>query len=351
MSRPVLTRNAQLAILGVFWACGDDGGSTGPSGNGGTTTPVVSSVVISVSQVTLTSLGETVTLTAQASDASGNTVWGKTFTWTSSNAEVATVSSAGLVTAVANGSVTITAATDGVNGTATVTVTAPDMAAVSTGSFHACSVTRNGTAYCWGDNTEGQLGDGSNTPSTQPVPVAGDLLFVKLTSGGRNHTCGLTNDGEAYCWGWNPFGQLGDGSTTNSNVPVRGVVTENPGGNFPDVFVTRYEATGHVQARSVPADLGSFLATVVCIANLGPSENLDGKGGVPANDVWEIRIRVTKSSTLPAGVYGSIFVQDNGKQSGDFADENFDAGGLEIVVCGEAPNFLLEEQGNITVRD
>ncbi|MCH7474514.1 MAG: Ig-like domain-containing protein [Gemmatimonadetes bacterium] len=60
-------------------------------------------VVISVSEVTLTSLGDTVTLTAQASDASGNTVSGKPFTWTSSNAQVATVRNTGLVTAVASG--------------------------------------------------------------------------------------------------------------------------------------------------------------------------------------------------------------------------------------------------------
>ena len=221
MARPTLAQIGQLASLALLGACGDGGGGNGPTGTGGNNTPVVSSVVISGSQLTLTSLGETVTLTAQARDASGNTISGKTFTWMSSDMDVATVSSAGVVTAVANGSATITAATDGVNGTATVTVTAPDMASVSTGNFHACSVTRNGTAYCWGDNTNGQLGDGSNTASTRPVPVAGGLRFVQLTSGARYHTCGLTAEGEGYCWGENGFGQLGDGTTTNSNVPVR----------------------------------------------------------------------------------------------------------------------------------
>ena len=127
MSRLAPVHFAKLATLVLFGACGD--GGTSPPGNGGTTTPVVSSVVISASEVTLTSLGDTVTLTAQASDASGNPVSGKTFTWASSNAEVATVSTTGLVTAVANGSVTITATTDAVNGTATVTV-AQSVAAV-----------------------------------------------------------------------------------------------------------------------------------------------------------------------------------------------------------------------------
>ena len=70
----------------------------------------------------LVSLGETVQLTANALDANGNTISGKTFTWSSSDESLAIVSSSGEVTAVANGSVTITATTDGVNGTATILV-------------------------------------------------------------------------------------------------------------------------------------------------------------------------------------------------------------------------------------
>ena len=124
MSRLLLTRIAQFAAVSLLGACGD--GGTGPNGNGPATTPVVSTVVISTSDVTLTALGETVTLTAQASDASGNNVSGKTFTWTSSNAEVATVSSSGLVTAlvtaVEQGIADITAGTDGVKGKATIFV-------------------------------------------------------------------------------------------------------------------------------------------------------------------------------------------------------------------------------------
>ena len=98
--------------------------------------------------------------------------------------------------------------------------------------------------------------------------------------------------------------------------------------------------------------LGSLHAKVVCIANLGPSSGVDG-GGNAANDVWEMRIRVTKtSSLLPVGAHGSIFVQDNGRGSGvDFADENF--GALGENDCGVTTSFQLERvlQGSITVRD
>ena len=114
------------------------------------------------------------------------------------------------------------------------------LATVDVGRKHSCGLTTSGTAYCWGDNTEGQLGDASNISSPRPVPVAGGRHFVQLTSGGRNHTCGLTANGEAYCWGENPFGQLGDGGTTNSNVPVRAA----PGITFANVDAGTYHTCG-----------------------------------------------------------------------------------------------------------
>lgn len=76
-----------------------------------------------------------------------------------------------------------------------------------------------GTAYCWGANDNGQLGDGTTTQRTSPVPVGGGLSFVVVSAGG-SHTCGLTA-GAAYCWGLNSNGQLGTGTTTSSSVPVK----------------------------------------------------------------------------------------------------------------------------------
>ncbi len=96
-------------------ACGSDT----PTGNG---TPTVASVVVTPSTATLESLGETVQLTASAQNASGSTIAGKTFTWSSSNESAATVSSSGLVTAQSNGSASIRATTEGVNGTSAIGV-------------------------------------------------------------------------------------------------------------------------------------------------------------------------------------------------------------------------------------
>ena len=92
-------------------------------------------------------------------------------------------------------------------------------AAVSAGSSHTCGVTPDGTTYCWGDNTFGELGDGTTTNRTTAVRVLGGLTFASVSAGNLS-TCGVTTGGAAYCWGWNGAGQLGDGTTTNRAVPV-----------------------------------------------------------------------------------------------------------------------------------
>jgi alpha-tubulin suppressor-like RCC1 family protein len=76
---------------------------------------------------------------------------------------------------------------------------------------HSCGVTTDDRAYCWGSNDRGQLGDGTTTTRLKPVVVAGGIRFVGV-SPGDDHTCGVTTGSAAYCWGYNYSGQLGDGS-------------------------------------------------------------------------------------------------------------------------------------------
>ena len=84
---------------------------------------------------------------------------------------------------------------------------------------HTCGRTASGTAYCWGDNEVGQLGDGSTVDRLEPSAVVGGFLFTSLDAGYR-HTCGRATTGALYCWGAN-LGQLGDGTTTNRSVPTK----------------------------------------------------------------------------------------------------------------------------------
>jgi len=104
------------------------------------------------------------------------------------------------------------------------------VASVATGLQHACALTTGGAVKCWGHNDTGQLGDGSTTASTVPVAVSGLGSGVQAVSASgsnctydsayRSHSCALTSAGGVKCWGGNRAGQLGDGTTTDRPTPV-----------------------------------------------------------------------------------------------------------------------------------
>jgi alpha-tubulin suppressor-like RCC1 family protein len=96
--------------------------------------------------------------------------------------------------------------------------TAPAFASLSVGGAHACALTADGTAYCWGDNRAGQLGDSTTTYRAEPTAVAGTTKFSSI-SAGYLHTCARTTDGSVACWGLNSAGELGDSTTTGRLTP------------------------------------------------------------------------------------------------------------------------------------
>jgi alpha-tubulin suppressor-like RCC1 family protein len=97
------------------------------------------------------------------------------------------------------------------------------VASISAGFAHTCAVTTTGAAMCWGLNNAGQLGTGTttgNAPNTTPAQVSGLTAGVSSLSAGFEHSCAITTKGAALCWGLNNLGQLGNGTATNASAPV-----------------------------------------------------------------------------------------------------------------------------------
>lgn len=115
------------------------------------------------------------------------------------------------------------AQTEHVVATKTYTITsngAAELAKIDVGDYHSCAITTSGGVKCWGQNTYGQLGNGTNTASSIPVDVSGLTSGVTNLAVGSFHTCAILTSGAVKCWGSNTNGQLGNGTTTNSNIPV-----------------------------------------------------------------------------------------------------------------------------------
>ncbi|MDE3151748.1 MAG: Ig-like domain-containing protein [Gemmatimonadota bacterium] len=222
----VLSRLAIPALVAIALdACG------GAKSTGVTAPPTGAIASITVVPATTSLIvGDTLRLVATAYDAKSNIITTDTVAWASSDSSVATVSDSGTVTGLASGTANISATSHGITASATITVTPPptkpftSVTAIAAGFAHTCALGAGGTAYCWGSNTSGQLGNDTTTLSPFPLAVSGGLTFTSLAAG-YGHTCGVTGAGVAYCWGDNASGELGattTASTSGSPVAVSG---------------------------------------------------------------------------------------------------------------------------------
>ncbi|WP_018800895.1 RCC1 domain-containing protein [Salinispora arenicola] len=146
--------------------------------------------------------------------------------------------------------------------------------AVAAGGLHSLAVTSAGDVLAWGANGSGQLGDGSTTHSSTPVAVnvpAGTTITA--VAAGQGHSLAVISTGTALAWGANTFGQLGDGSTTSSSIPVAvdlpagTTITAVTGGSFHSLAIVPSASTTTLQVSPpspTPNQDVTLTATVTC---------------------------------------------------------------------------------------
>lgn len=174
----------------------------------------------------------------------------------------------------------------------TAVATAERFRAVTAGAEHTCGLGADGSAFCWGDDSYGQLGTGLGGPGARsPVPqrVVGGLRFVHLSAGGF-HTCASTLEGEAYCWGDNAFGQLGSGMGRSSAEPVPVAA---------DVAVTHLDA-GAEHTCGIDAAGGVWCWGYDRFGQLGPDSPGERCGRSPCGTV-PVRVPVPEARLVDAG--------------------------------------------------
>jgi alpha-tubulin suppressor-like RCC1 family protein len=175
---------------------------------------------------------------------------------------------------------------------------------ISAGQLHTCAVLTDGTARCWGNNTNGRLGDGTTTNRSYPVQVLasgttqGVNLLSQVTeiSAFVGHTCATLTDSTARCWGLNSFGQLGDGTTTSHNNPVQVLTSGSTQGVNLLSQVTQISA-GQLHTCAVLTD-----GTARCWGNNGTGRLGDGTTNNNSNPVQVLAEGSTQGVSLLTNV-------------------------------------------------
>lgn len=180
-----------------------------------------------------------------------------------------------------------------------------DVASISAGAFHSCAILRNGRTKCWGDNASGQLGDGTTVNSNSPVDVRSNLEgggslsgIVRLVTG-EFHSCALSASRRVLCWGSNGDGQLGIGSTIDRLFPTQVLALESSDGDGVIDIAAGYSHTCAVMSSN----------EVSCWGFNGDGQLGDG---TRIDSSMPVKTRTSSSDATPLSIVVKIAAGQNG---------------------------------------
>lgn len=162
---------------------------------------------------------------------------------------------------------------------------------LAAGYAYTCAIAVGGDVFCWGNGIYGQLGNGASVNATYPVAVTlNGLIFTKIALGNFT-SCAITTDGDAYCWGRNNEGQLGDGTQSVSNVPTpvstAGVLSGDPVVDIQPGDETTCAATGSGIAVCWGKNNQGQLGNGTTVSSLLP-EAVSTSGGLAGKQVTSV---------------------------------------------------------------
>lgn len=178
--------------------------------------------------------------------------------------------------------------------------------AIAAGFSHICGIATDDKAYCFGANNFGQLGNGTNTTSSSPVPVttSGALSGKTITSisSTTDHTCVIASDDNAYCWGHNDQGQLGNGTTSDSNVPVAVALSG---------MTAKSISTGNTHTCAIASDNNAYCWGYNAYGGLGNGTGTPSSTPVPVATSGALSGKTIKA--IDAGYYFSCAIASDNK--------------------------------------
>jgi len=198
--------------------------------------------------------------------------------------------------------------------------------AISSGGSHTCAILDDGNVSCWGDNWAGQIGDGTNvqrnTP-TQTSSLGANRTAIAISSGGT-HTCAILDNGAVSCWGYNPYGQLGNGITTGGHVKTP-TLTSSLGTNRTAVAIS----LGNTHTCAI-LDNGA----VSCWGSGNDGELGNGGTAIKYTPTLTNSLGVNRTATaISSGGYHTCAILDNGAVScwGNSGNGQLGNGGINQV--------------------